>query len=193
MANSPRPSRERDGQPAAVDRAADDDDADQRAEEERREDPAVELQPAELVGDDRHDRRDRQRFEADERDGQDQAERQRAPVRAPQAVRWSSVALVDGGLVHPERMAERPARRGRRVGRWRGTLARVAAEAYRAFGWYRGPVTTKHIALRHPRRHVRRHRACRARPSTAGTTAKGIRAGARGSSPASGPPSMRAN
>ena len=82
----PETDRERDGQPAAVDRAADDDDADQRAEEERREDPAVELEAAELVGDDRHDRRDRQRLEADEGDRQDEPERQRAPVRAPQAV-----------------------------------------------------------------------------------------------------------
>jgi hypothetical protein len=47
--------REGDGEPATIDRATDDDDADQRTEEERREDPTVELEVAELLGDDRHD------------------------------------------------------------------------------------------------------------------------------------------
>ena len=61
-------------QTPAVDGAADDDDADERAEEERREDPAVQLDPAELVRDDRHDRRDREGLEADERDGQHETE-----------------------------------------------------------------------------------------------------------------------
>ena len=105
MANSPRPIANGTAEAAAVDHAADDDDADQRAEEERREDPAVELEVAELAGDDRHDRRDRERLEGDQRDGQDEPERQRAAVRPPQAV-----GLVLGrGQVHPARMAENDA------------------------------------------------------------------------------------
>ena len=83
IANRPRPAANGHRQPAPVDRAADHDDADERAEEERREDPAVQLEPAELVRDDRHDRRDRERLEADQRDRQDEAERSgRADRRA---------------------------------------------------------------------------------------------------------------
>ena len=100
------PGRERDRQSTPVDRTADDDDADQRAEEERREHPAVQLEPAkpaELVGDDRHDGRDRERFEADQRDGQDEADGQGASIGAPQAA-----DRVNPGMVHAPSMARRP-------------------------------------------------------------------------------------
>ncbi len=91
---------ERDREAAPVDRAADHDDPDERAEEERREDPAVELEPAELVRDDGHDRRDRQRLEADQGDGQDEAQGQGATIGAPEAV-----LRVAGRAVHAQRMA----------------------------------------------------------------------------------------
>ena len=144
------PGRERDRQPTAVDRAADDDDADQRAEEERREDPAVQLQPAqpaELVGDDRHDGRDRQRLEADQRDGQDEADGQGAPIGAPQAA-----DRVTPGKSHAPRMARRPLMRHGRPshagGRRSIVRARVAATVASACDsrryWYRGVVTSRH-------------------------------------------------
>ena len=91
----PETGRERERQPAPVDRPADDDDPDERAEEERGEDPAVELEAAELARDDRHDRRDRQRLEPDERDGQDEAEGQGTSIRTPEAVR-----SVSRGTIH---------------------------------------------------------------------------------------------
>jgi len=88
--------------------AADDDDADQRPEEERGEDPAVELHPAELAGDDRHDRRDRQCLESDQRDGQDEPDGQRASLGRPETV------VVGDGLGHgrhvPSRMPPEPNR-----------------------------------------------------------------------------------
>ena len=47
--NSDRPDGERKGQPAAIDQTADHDDPDQRAEEEGRKHPAVELETTELA------------------------------------------------------------------------------------------------------------------------------------------------
>ena len=67
--------------------------------------------PAELVGDDRHDRRDRERLEADERDGQDETD---ASARADPGATGCPAGprrLIDGALVHPERMAENGSRR----------------------------------------------------------------------------------
>ncbi len=82
----PEPRREGPAEAALVDEPADDGDADQRAEEERGEDPAVQLHPAELARDDRHDGRDREGLEGDERDGEDEADGQGAPLGRPEAV-----------------------------------------------------------------------------------------------------------
>ena len=71
---------------ALVDEPAHDGDADQRPEEERGEDPAVQLHPAELARDDRHDGRDGEGLEGDERDGQDEADGQGTPLGGPEAV-----------------------------------------------------------------------------------------------------------
>ena len=96
--------------------AAGDDDADERAEQERREDPAVQLDAAELVGDDRHDRGDGERLEGDERDGQDEADGQAAVAAATTARR--SAASVSVWLSDMVQVCHRPSgqRRGRTSG-----------------------------------------------------------------------------
>jgi hypothetical protein len=86
--------RERPPEAATIDEPADHDDADQRPEEERGEDPAVELHPAELAGDDRHHRRDREGLERDQRDGQDQPERERPAARRPEPVIGTGIDSV---------------------------------------------------------------------------------------------------
>ena len=122
----PETGGERDRQAAPVDRAADHHDPDERAEEERREDPAVELEPAQLLRDDRHDRRDRQGLEADQGDGQDEAEGQGATIGAPEAV-----LRVAGRAVHAQRMAGiAEARHGRSSRVFGGRSAALVAAAF---------------------------------------------------------------
>ena len=71
---------------AAIDQQTDDDDPDQVPEEERREDPAVQVEAAELLGDDRHDGRYRERLERDEGNRQHETDGERPPSRRPETV-----------------------------------------------------------------------------------------------------------
>ena len=71
---------------AAVDEHPGDDDPEQVAEEEPREDPAVEVEAAEVLRDDRHDRRDGERLRRDDRDVQDEPDRERPAAGRPEAV-----------------------------------------------------------------------------------------------------------
>ncbi len=170
MANRPRPTANGTASPPRSISAADDDDADQRAEEERREDPAVQLEAAELVGDDRHDRRDGQRLEADERDGQDQPERQCAPVGTPQAV---GLVLVAGRCIRTgwrnhggARAATGPPRPGRRQA---GCHSPSAARQRSTAAACPSPISTEQ---RPPRRPAITGSATERRSVAAGATAR---------------------
>ena len=114
---------------AAVPRAAalpSGDDAEQAAEEEPAEHPAVEPEPTQVVGDDGHHRRDGQRLEGDERDGEDEPEGEPPTLGIPDAG-------LDGPGVpcvgHPPMVARSRSvsgRAGRREARSRLRLARFA-------------------------------------------------------------------
>ena len=113
------PHQERPGQPASIDQHSGDDDSEELAQEEAREDPAVQVEAAEVAGDDRHDRRDRQGLRGDDRDVQDEPDRQRPPARGPETVRLACGRPVGygGSVVHRVRMPGWPrARRGRMTG-----------------------------------------------------------------------------
>ena len=74
----PRAERQRRTEP--VGKLAGDDDPDEVREEERAEDPSVEGDPAEVVGDEWHDRRYRERFERDERHVENEAHGEPPPL-----------------------------------------------------------------------------------------------------------------
>ena len=94
--NSPRPAGHRADEPAPVDEAAGDDDPEHAGEEERREDPAVEVEVAELERDLGHHLGDGERLERDERDRHDQAGGERPPARGEQA---ADTLEVEGRLL----------------------------------------------------------------------------------------------
>ena len=74
------------GRAVAVGVAAGRDDPNEAGQLEGREDPAVEGQPVEVVGHQRHHRDDGQCLRSHEGDGEHQAERERAALRRPQPV-----------------------------------------------------------------------------------------------------------
>ena len=74
------------GRSVAVGGAPGDDDPDQTGQLEGREDPAVERQPVEVTGHDRHDGDDGQRLDGDEGHGEDEPEREGAAMGRPQPV-----------------------------------------------------------------------------------------------------------
>ncbi len=80
QAEEAQADRQRPHQAAPIDQAPEQDDPDEVAQEERTEDPAVQLDLTELAGDDRHRGRDRQRFERYEGDRQDEPEREPPPA-----------------------------------------------------------------------------------------------------------------
>ncbi len=77
----------------AVERRARQHGPDEVAQEERRVDPAVELEVAQLLRDDRHDRADGQRLEGDEGDRRDEPDRQPAQTGREQV----GGPCLDGG------------------------------------------------------------------------------------------------
>jgi hypothetical protein len=117
------PEQEWAGQAAPIDQQPGDDDPEQVAEEEAREDPAIQVDAAEVLGDDRQDRPDGERLGRDDRDVQDEADRQRPPPRRPEPVVVVVAAARRGCVVHRVRMPCPPrSRRGRmsrRSRQWR--------------------------------------------------------------------------
>ena len=94
-----QPRREGADDRPAIQQAAGHDDADEVAQEERREGPAVVLEPTEVAGDERHDRPGGERLERDERDRQDEAERQRPIAGREQVGGARRAAGQDGDAV----------------------------------------------------------------------------------------------
>jgi hypothetical protein len=124
------PEQERKHHPPTVDQAAGDHDPHQGPDEERREDESVELEAAEVRGDDRHRGRDRQRLRGDEGDLQDEADGEWAPLRRPQAtgLRRNGLAACRGAhrltrFLDGEGVAGVGIRRGQRLGHHRSMAA----------------------------------------------------------------------
>ena len=81
-----QPENEREHHAAPVDQAPGNDDPHEGAHEKRREHEPVQLQSAEIAGNDRHGRGDGERLGGNEGDGQDEPDRERATLRRPQPV-----------------------------------------------------------------------------------------------------------
>ena len=90
------PEHERRGGAAPVGALAGEHGADERAEEEAAEHPAVEGEVAEVVLDLRHHRRDGERLEGHQRDGEDQPDRQPPPLGAKTESDGTTTSVVVG-------------------------------------------------------------------------------------------------
>ena len=88
------PAEERPGRAVGCPPAARRDDAENVAEHERAEDPAVQAQSVQVARHKRHDRHDGQRLGRDERDRQDEAEGEGPVLRRPQALGAGGLLLL---------------------------------------------------------------------------------------------------
>ena len=154
------PADERQDHPPLVDQAADDGDPDERPEEKGGEDPAVELEAAEIAGHDRHRGRHGQGLRRDEGDRQDEPEGQRSAGRRPERVRpmhWHGRCRIGEDHRRSLREAVLDRRRSRRARStmpswpslersshgvpgclpWLWRLSRRAAQRRRPFLWRR--------------------------------------------------------
>src|SRR5439155_5661143 len=88
---------ERPDEPAPIDERAGDNDADEAAEKEPREDPAVEIAiVGELLRDDRHDRRDGKGLRGDDRDVEYEPDGQGTSTRRPESGVFGHVPRMPG-------------------------------------------------------------------------------------------------